>query len=177
MSLIEATGAAIKACTTITKAVIDFATEIRHLDESLENIRTETRNLAGVLGPVRNVLERFRDISHDVDSRTNQEIVDAVDGSMADCNGSLKRLTNIFGEIRGAENGGQILPSAQQAYRLKSKSRELDGCRSQIRDHKQSLHLSLTMITLYDFSFLLQASSWLNSFLAAFARTFFYRIN
>ena len=130
--------------------MVKFVKEVKHLDQSLERIKAEIKNLARVLETVNVGLKRFHDIPHDVDSKTNEEIIVAVYGSMEDCNGSLKRLTNILGEIRGAENGGQFLPSTQQTLRLRSKKSELESCRSQIQGHKQSLHLSLTMIILYD---------------------------
>ena len=148
VSVIEATAAALKICSTITLAVYKFIEEVKQIDQSLEGIKTDIKNLARVLETVNLSLRRFHDISQDVDSQANNEIIVAVNGSMEDCNASLKRLINILGEIRGAENRGQFFLPVQQTMRLKSSKGELEGCRRQIEGHKSSLHLSLTMIIL-----------------------------
>ena len=150
LSVLEATGAAIGACTTITKAIRNFIKDVKKVDESTTKIKIEIKSLVNILNAVKSAFERFQSLNDDGSLRMEYNVLVAVNGSVADCNSSLRRLVNILGYVRGADAGGSggVVQGAQQTIRLRHQRRELDECRMGIERHKLGLNLSLTMVIL-----------------------------
>ena len=149
VSVIEAAAAGIKSCTTIAKAIRNFVKGVQNVDVSISKLKREVDSLDRVLKAVKLGIERFQGLPHRLGPNLEKDILIAVNGSVADCNASLKTLINILGYVRGADNSnGRVLASAQQAMRLISQRGRLDECRSDIEQHKLSLNLSLNIVIL-----------------------------
>lgn len=150
ISIVEATGEAITACTTVIKAIIDFIHEVQRADESLNEIKMEVENLDCVLKAIQDSLEQIQSRSTGLNQR--QHVLEAVNRSVAGCDSSLKTLFNILGRVRGADGGsGGVIESTQQAIRLRQQRRNFEECRSKIKEYKLNLILSLTIVGWYDF--------------------------
>ena len=146
LSVIEASAATLKACTTVTKAVLEFVEDIRNAEEWINKIRQDVKKLERLLKAVKDCFEQI-DIQH-TDLRMRQQVLGAVNGSITDCDSSLKSLINILGYVRGADARVNIIVNTQQAWRLRSKRQDLEDCRGEIESHKLSLNLSLTLVSL-----------------------------
>ena len=149
VSVLEATGAAIGACSTIIRAIKRVVNDVKKVDESTTKIKLEITSLSNILGAVKTAFERFQAHNHG----TSLNILAAVSGSITDCNNSLRKLVNIFRHVRSGDEPGGVIASTQQAFRLRDRYHELDGCRSEIEQHKLSLNLSLTIVILYSMHF------------------------
>ena len=146
ISIIEASGGALKACTTVTKTIIDFVDDVQNAQELTNDIRQEVQNSERVLKAVKGSFEQVD--HHHPSLRIQQDVLEAVKGSVTDCDLSLKTLINILGYIRGADTKINVITNTQQALRLRNRRQELSKCRLDIERHKLSLNLSLTLVSL-----------------------------
>jgi Fungal N-terminal domain of STAND proteins len=127
------------------KEVLKYIDEVKHIDERIQVLCIEVGSLSQVL---KTFTERTNDDSLD-GYRTGHEGQhwQNVARSMEDCQKTLERLTGIIEKITSKESG--ILRRSILVWNVNNKAEDIALCRQQVAAYRQTMQLSLQLITLY----------------------------
>jgi hypothetical protein len=129
------------------KEVIKYIDEVKHIDERIQVLSIEVGSLSHVL---KTFTERANDSSLDGFQTGHEgQHWHNVTMSMEDCQKTLERLTGIIEKITSKESG--IFRRPKLVWNMSFKAEDITLCRQQVAAYRQTMQLSLQLITLYVF--------------------------
>jgi hypothetical protein len=133
----------VETCTKIYQIV----NQTLHVDASIGVLGVEVNSLCEVLNAMH---ESFNDPSlATIDMQTGHEAQHwrNVKRSLHDCTGTLKCLGEILDGLK--RSGGRFLPGPRKQMNLELKLREIGVLKQQVTSYRQTMQLSMQLLTVY----------------------------
>jgi hypothetical protein len=133
----------VEACTKIYMII----NQTRHVDSSIGVLGVEINSLCEVLNAMH---ESFNDPSlATIDMQTGHEAQHwrNVKRSLQDCRSTLKSLSDILDGLK--QSGGNFLQRPRKQINLQFKLREIGILKEQVTSYRQTMQLSMQLLTVY----------------------------
>ena len=128
-----------------------FVTGVKDLDERFKGFTDEVESLRRVLVAVTTTLNdpqlRLAELS--TGKYANQDMWEAIYGSVEDCRLYLEKLRSELSGIRKKKGEGNIVRQAIRALELRLNKDDINNLRSQVHSHQLGLNTALQMLNVY----------------------------
>jgi hypothetical protein len=149
ISIITTSTALIRLCATTAGYIFTFVTNVRRVDTAITTLGVEVNSLSQVLSSINDSLNDNTLANAAFSSQTGHEAQHwrNVQRSMDDCKNTLENLIRVLENVRRS-NGG-LLSRARSQISLGMSSAEIASLKQQIANYRQTMQLSLQIITVY----------------------------
>ena len=132
-------------CTQLSKLLYTFINGARHVDKTVQAFQSEIDALSSVLVSINT---SFKDDAYALKAATGHERFywQRVKKSMDDCYRTLESVKNVLEKVK--KDGGGFFPRPMKQARLKMDSAEITTLKQQIQFYKETMSLSLQIISL-----------------------------
>ena len=151
LSIAASSAALVTLCAKISKSLYRFICDSRGVDQALDAFRDEIDDLSGLLSSIESNFRDSRTATAALRETTGYEQShwEKAQRGMNDCRGTLERLSSVLEQVRGDHGNGHVFFSRQRRQiRLDMKSTEIVTLRNQIQSYKDTMKLSLNVITM-----------------------------
>ena len=145
LSIVVASGTLVKLCTQLSKLLYTFINGARHVNKTVQALQGEIDALSGVLASINT---SFKDDAYALKATTGHERLhwECVEKSMNDCCRILESFKNVLEKVK--KDGSGFFPRPMKQVRLKMNSAEITTLKEQIQSYKETMNLSLQIISL-----------------------------
>lgn len=134
-----------KLCTQLSKLLYTFINGAGHVNKTVQALQSEIDALSDVLASINT---SFKDHAYAPKATTGHERHhwECVEKSMNDCRRTLESFKNVLEKVK--KDGGGFFSRPMRQIRLKMNSAEITTLKQQIQSYKQTMNLSLQIISL-----------------------------
>jgi len=149
ISIIAASATLIRLCATTGGYIFTFVSNARNIDIAITTLGVEINSLSQVLTSINDSFSDNALANAALSSQTGHEAQywRNVQRSMDDCKGTLENLVRILENVRRGSGG--FLARARSQINLGMNSAEITSLTQQIAAYRQTMQLSLQLITMY----------------------------
>jgi tRNA threonylcarbamoyladenosine modification (KEOPS) complex Pcc1 subunit len=151
LSIATSSAALVTLCVKISKSLYKFICDSRGVDQALEAFRDEIDDLSGLLASIESSFRDNRTATAALRETTGHEQShwEKAQRGMNDCRGTLERLSSVLERVRGDHGNSHTFFSRQRRQiRLDMNTTEIVALRHQIQSYKDTMKLSLHVITM-----------------------------
>ena len=147
LSITTAAAGLVGVCGKVLEYVWMYAKSCQDVDHNVEVLAIEVEQLKGVLSSLATTF----DPTSALESQTGYEGEHwrNVRRSMEDCKTTLRQLEGVLERINKEEHRKFIPRMSMKKYKLDMSQGEIDSHRRQIASYRQTMQLSLQLITVY----------------------------
>jgi hypothetical protein len=149
ISIITASATLVRLCATTSGYIFTFVTNARNVDTAITTLGVEIHSLSQVLGSINDSFNDSSLASSALSSQTGHEAQHwrNVQRSMDDCKNTLENLVRVLENVR--RGSGSFLARARSQVSFGMSSAEITSLKQQIAAYRQTMQLSLQLITVY----------------------------
>jgi hypothetical protein len=151
LSIAASSAALVSLCAKISKSLYKFICDSREVDQALEAFHDEIDEFSGFLASIESSFRDSRTATLTLRETTGHEQShwEKAERSMKDCRGTLERLSSVLEQVKGDHGNGHAFFSRQRRQiRLDMNSTQIVTLRRQIQSYKDTIKLSLHVITM-----------------------------
>lgn len=150
VSIITISAALLRLCATASGYIFTFVSNARNVDTAITTIGVEVNSLSQVLSSINDSFSDGILANAALSSQTGHETQHwrNVRQSMEDCKNTLESLIRILENVRGGTRG--FLARARNQISFGMNSAEITLLKQRITAYRQTLQLSLQIITVHD---------------------------
>ncbi|MCJ1418045.1 cytoskeletal protein binding protein [Xylographa parallela] len=142
------------ACTIsfqVVSTLYAFASDVKDLDGKLKGFTDEVEGLRRILIAITTSLNdpQLRLVESSTGKYGNNDMWEAIHGSVEDCRLYLEKLRCELSGIRKKKGEGNIIRQAIRALELRLNKDDINNLRSQVRSHQLGLNTALQMLNVY----------------------------
>jgi hypothetical protein len=147
ITIITASTGLIRLCVTTAGYIFTFVTNARRVDTAITTLGVEVNSLSQVLSSINDSLNDTTLANAAFSSQTGHEAQHwrNVQRSMDNCKNTLENLIRVLENVR--RSNGSLLSRARSQISLGISSAEIASLKQQIANYRQTMQLSLQMIT------------------------------
>ena len=139
------------ACTIsfqVVSTLYAFASDVKDLDGKLKGFTDEVEGLRRILIAITTSLNdpQLRLVESSTGKYGNNDMWEAIHGSVEDCRLYLEKLRCELSGIRKKKGEGNIIRQAIRALELRLNKDDINNLRSQVRSHQLGLNTALQML-------------------------------
>ena len=149
ISIIAASATLVRLCATTSGYIFTFVTNANNVDTAITTLGVEVNSLSQVLSSIHDSFSDSSLANAALSSQTGHEAQHwrNVQRSMDDCKGTLENLVRVLENVRRGSGG--FLARARSQISFKMSSAEIASLKQQIAAYRQTMQLSLQLITVY----------------------------
>jgi hypothetical protein len=159
-TIIGVTTAVVRLCATVSGHIFTFVSNAKNVDEAITTLGVEINALSEVLRSISDSLRDKTLVNAISNSRTGHEAQHwrNVKRSLNDCKNMLERMVRVMDGVSPRRTGG-FFSRAKTQINFGMRMVEVTSLKQQVTAYRQTLQLSLQLITVYRF-----LSEWESNF-------------
>lgn len=154
LSTIGTVGVVANGACALAFQLYTFVKDIKNVDQAVDDLASEVKNLDSVLKTVRKGLEsdfvKLAEEHANANLDDSQRLWESIEGSLKDCQATcqatIDRLKKAIGNVR--HEGKNFAEQAVRRIKLNLKDSEITALWTQIRTHTNALQMALQMVNL-----------------------------
>jgi hypothetical protein len=150
ISIIAASATLVRLCATTSGYIFTFVTNANNVDTAITTLGVEVTSLSQVLSSIHDSFSDSSLANAALSSQTGHEAQHwiNVQRSMDDCKDTLENLVRVLENVRRG-SGGFLARALRSQISFKMSSAEIASLKQQIAAYRQTMQLSLQLITVH----------------------------